>query len=165
MIIPWNPLVRCEFNLEGDYGPSDGYTETLQFASGKKRITLKNSYVPRSYPSLSLVLDNQEAKENGLTEYGEFVRWFNDDLRYGTLPFLCPRIDFKPSLFTKTGEMGIYEFVPESLKYEDTGGVRIANFGLEEKGFLPEVEYKFLATSDGKILLANKNKRIIVQGV
>jgi hypothetical protein len=166
MIIPWNPLVNHKFNLEGDYGPSDGYTETLQFASGKKRITLKNSHVPRSYPSLNLLLDHTDLNENRRTEYEEFVRWYCDDLRYGTLPFYAPRIDFRPTFRTRTGERGIYQFIPESLSYEDMGGLRTVNFGLEEKGFLPETKYRFLAArtpSGVKILLANKNTRIIVQ--
>jgi hypothetical protein len=168
MIIPWNPLVNSNFNLEGDYGLADDYIKTLQFASGKKRYTLTNSYVPRNYPSLSLLLDNIDLNENRLTEYEEFNRWFCDDLRHGTLPFSCLRIGFRPTFRTKKGETGIYEFVPHSLMYENMGGLVTAVFGLEEKGFLPETRHTFLAaqTKQGrKILLANKNTRIIIQGV
>jgi hypothetical protein len=163
MIVPWNPLVNNRFNLEGDYGPNDGYITTLEFASGKKRIMLTNSYVPPVYPSLSLLLDNIHINENQLTEYEEFTRWFNDNLRYGTLSFSCPRIGFRPTVFTKTGETGIYEFIPHSLKYEDMGGLITVVFGLEEKGYLPGTEYLILSAGKGKALLADKNTYIVLR--
>jgi uncharacterized protein Veg len=165
-VIDWNPLVNNKFSLDGDYSLEEGNIETLEFESGKKRTYSKNSYVPTVYPSIGLVLNNIPNNTNPMkrekTEYQEFMGWFNVGLRYGILPFYAPRIGFKKTILTKTGEIGIYTFIPNSLKYDKLDGIVYATFGLKEEGFLPEVEYRLLGTEKGKILLADKRTFIVV---
>jgi hypothetical protein len=161
MIIDWNPNVNSKFSLEGNHGLSEGYINTLQFDSGKKRIYSKNSFVPRKYPSIHLWLNNRN-NDNLITEFEEFRKWFNVNLRYGILPFYAPRIGFKPDFRTKVGEIGIYEFLPNSLSYKYIDGFVCASFGLEEINYIPEIQYVFLATDKGEILLTNRGEFIIV---
>jgi hypothetical protein len=161
-VINWPKNVNTEFHLEGDHGYAGDYIKTLQFASGKKRMWLSNSHVPGVYPALSLLLGNVKINDNGLTEFEEFKKWFEVNLRYGTLPFYAPRIGFKPGPTTKTGEIGIYEFTPGSLNYEDTDGIVPVTFGMEEISFLSETRYAFLMTDDGKILLTDRGQYILV---
>ena len=163
-MINWNPLVNQELSLDGDYGHEDGYVETLEFDSGKKRTYLKNSFVPTEYPSLSLLLNNTIPTASGKTEFEEFRQWHDISLRYGILPFYLPRIGYRQKTFTR-GEIGIYQFLPESLKYDRIEGIVIAVFGLRETGYLEEIPYKYLTAQDGKILFTNQNQYIIALGV
>ena len=164
-VIDWNPLVNREFSLDGDYGLADGFVETLEFESGKKREHLKNSYIPIEYPSLSLMLNNTAPTESGKTEFQEFRQWHDVSLRYGILPFYFPRIGYKMKPYVKTGEIGIYQFTAKSLTYDRVDGIVTAAFGLRETGYIEEITYKFLTTEGGEILLANHNQYIIVLGV
>jgi hypothetical protein len=161
MIVGWNPLVNNDFILDGDYHLEEGYAVETEFESGKKSDYLKNSYVPMIYSSVGLELDNTVPTESGNTEYQEFMKWFLGDLRYGILPFYAPRIGFKKKYFTKTGEIGIYKFIPNSLKWDRIEGVSLASFGLEERGFLPEIKWRLLGAGSRKILLANKGAYIV----
>jgi len=162
LVISWNPLVNHDFNLEGDYGLENGYTETIKFESGKDRILLKNSYVPLVY-QLSLLLDNEELVNSKNTELKEFMYWFNVTMRYGTMPFAIPRIGYKRNVFTKTGEIGIYRFTPDSLTYDTIDGLVGAQFEIKELGYLEEVNYKFLMTETNEVLLTENGKFIIVE--
>jgi hypothetical protein len=163
MVKDWNPHVNSEFNLEGGYGLEDGYLETLKFESGGERIFLKNSYVPMKY-TVSLYLDNQIPVNEGRTEYGEFARWFAVSLRYGTLPFRVLRIGYKRGAYIKTGEIGVYQFVPNSLRYDAVDGLVLASFEIKELSYSPEVAYAFLATQNGEILLTGSGNQIIALG-
>jgi hypothetical protein len=129
MIYNWNPLVNQDFNLEGDYGYKEGYLETLSFDSGKEHTHLKNSYVPRIFPALSLDLDNEIGIVSGPnnTEFKQFIAWYEVGLRYGSLPFYANRILFRDTI-------GIYKFIPESLQYTEVRSIVTVNFGLEEIG-------------------------------
>jgi len=124
MTMQWNPLVNKNLNLEGDYGLREDNIVTLQFASGKERKYLKNSFTPMEYPSLSLELDNNEKTKNGRTELEEFQYWHSVTLRYGILQFYFPRIG-------NPNQTGIYEFM-SMPKYSDTDGIVTAEFGLRE---------------------------------
>jgi len=160
MIINWNPLVNTKFSLDDNMSLQDGFVEELSFASGKKRTWLRNSYVPKVFPSLSLILDNRELLENGKTEFEEFEDWFNRSLRYGSFNFQTVRIGFKERGRVKVPQMGIYKFlgVPE---YDRLDGSVLVTFGLVEEAFIPEIRYKLLSTQSGKILLTGNGKRII----
>jgi len=160
MIAGWNPLVNQELSFDGDHGLPDGFIETLEFDSGKERLYLKNSHVPKEYPSLSLMLNNIVPTESGKTEYKEFEDWFNAGLRYGTLPFYLPRIGYRKEWNIKTGETGIYRFLPNSLRYDRIDGIIMATFGLRETGYLSETEGIFLAANNDEILLTDKGKYI-----
>jgi hypothetical protein len=118
----WNPLVNTNFSLEGDYGLQEGFLEELQF--GAEKTLLKNSHIPTEYPSLNLVLDNKNilGALGGKTEFEEFENWFNNTLRYGTLPFYA----------TLGRAKGIYKFIPNSVKYDRIQGMVLVSFGLEE---------------------------------
>lgn len=126
-VINWNPLVNQRFFLDGEYGYKSDNITTLTFESGKERITLKNSFIPREYPSVSLALDNiapiATGREN--TEFKQFMRWFEVGLRYGILPFYAPKIGYP-------GETGIYQFIPNTLKYDRIYGIVNVTFGLRE---------------------------------
>jgi hypothetical protein len=154
----WNPLVNTRISLDGDYNLQTGYVRTLQFESGKKRTYLNNSYIPYEFPTLRLSLNNQIPTESGKTEYQEFINWFNNDLRYGTLSFQIIRLGWKRKWYTKTDEIGIYNFIPDSLKYDTLDGIVIASFGLEEVGVIPEVEYVFLVTHKKELLVTHKGE-------
>jgi hypothetical protein len=160
MIINWNPLVNSRFSLDGDYGLQGGYTRTLEFESGKKRNFLKNSFVPVEFPSIRLALNNIIPTESGKTEYQEFINWYNNDLRYGILSFQINRLGWKRKWYTKTDEIGIYNFIPESLKFDTLDGIVIASFGLEETGIIPEVEYVLLITHKDEFIHTNNGKFI-----
>jgi len=163
MIVEWNPLVNQELSFDGDHGLSEGYIETLEFESGKDRIYLKNSYVPSEYPSLSLILDDIDLKESGKTEYKEFENWFNINLRYGVLSFYFPRIGYRKKWHIRTGEIGIYQFFPNSLRFDRIDGIIMATFGIKEMGYLSEIEETFLAAESGEILLTGNGKHIVIR--
>ena len=149
----WNPLVNTRFYLEGDHGLSSNVAR-LKFASGKPRTYLKNKFAFKEYPSLELALDNKVLTKSGYTEYEEFQNWYKETIGYGTIPFQIQRIGYKPKVwYIKQGEIGIYQFMPDSLKWDRIEGIALASFGLEEIGYIPEVEYVFRTTMDGKILL------------
>jgi hypothetical protein len=158
-VINWNPLVNTKFSLEGDFNLQDGYIQELKFNSGKKRTWLKNSYVPYEY-QLSLILDNKTPKEKGKTEFEVFKEWFNESLRYGSLPFQVTRIGFKRKEITKIDEMGIYTFIGIP-KYDGLDGLITVTFSIEEISTISEVEYTFLSTNDNKILFTNNAEYII----
>jgi len=160
-MINWNPLVNTRFSLEDEFGLEDGYIEELTFESGKKRTFLKNSFVPRVIPSLNLLLDNKRLFDEK-TEFEEFENWFNNDLRYGVLPFIITRLGFKRKFVTKTDEMGIYRFLPNSVKYDKFDGKVLVLFGLEEEGVIAEIEYVFLVTNKKELILTNNGKFIAV---
>jgi len=160
-VINWNMLVNSKLSLEGELKHEEGNVQTLKFDSGKERTWLKNSYVPKVYPSLSLLLDNETIKENGKTEYEEFVKWYEVSLRYGILPFFLPRIGYKPKITTKSGEIGIYKFIPESLNFDRLDGIIEASFGLKELGYLAEQEYIFLMTNNGELIQTNDGSFIV----
>jgi hypothetical protein len=160
-VINWNPLVNKKIYLDGEYGLKEGYVQELKFESGKERAWLKNSFAPRVFPSLKLILDNKVLASSGKTEYEEFNNWYNKSLRYGVLPFQITRLGYKRKWDTKTDEMGIYKFLPNSIKYDSLDGYVFTTFGLEETGIIPEKVLKFLAAKNGGILLT-KNKKMII---
>ena len=129
MIQKWNPLVNTEFAIEGDYGYGDDYIVSLRFESGKERTHLRNNFVHKTFPALSLLLDNIDTIVAGPnnTEFKQFIAWYEVGLRYGILPFYLNRLLNK-------AEIGVYKFIPESLLYTDTDGHITVNFGLEEIG-------------------------------
>jgi hypothetical protein len=162
-VINWNPLVNTKFGLEGEYSLKDGYVQELKFDSGKERIWLKNSFIPRVFPSIQLVLNNKVTVSSGKTEFEEFTNWFNNSLRYGILPFQITRLGYKRrNEYIKTDEIGIYKFTPNSVKYDSLDGYVFADFGLEEINVIPEVEYVFLGANDGQILFADSNTAIVI---
>ena len=161
-MIEWNPLVNTRFYLEGDHGLSSNVAR-LKFSSGKPRTYLKNKFAFREYPSLQLALDNKVLTSSGYTEYEEFQNWFKKTIGYGSVPFQIQRIGYKPKVwYIKQGEIGIYQFIPESLSYDKLDGIVLASFGLEEIGYLPEVEYVFLAINEDQILFADIEMPIVV---
>jgi hypothetical protein len=157
----WNPLVNNGICLDGEFRNEEGYAVEVEYESGKKGAHLKNSYIPIVYPSAGLILDNVIPKESGRTEYEEFTKWFNDDLRYGVLPFYAPRIGFRATSLTETGEIGIYKFI-SAPAYDRIEGVAYASFGLRETGYLPETKYRLLAAESGQILLADRDTYIVL---
>ena len=160
MIVNWNPLVNSKFSIEGDFGLQDGYIEELEFESGKKRTWLKNSYIPRVFPALNLLLTHKRIL-NEKTEFEEFESWHEKDLRYGSFPFVVERIGFKKSFTTKTPEKGIYKFI-DSPKYDRFGNTVLVTFGLEEEGRIPEVRHVFLATNKKEPLRTNSGAFIYI---
>jgi len=160
MTIDWNPLVNTKFSLEDNISLQDGFVEELTFESGKKRTWLRNSYIPKVFPSLNLLLDNRTPLENGKTEFEEFEEWFNKSLRYGTFSFKIVRLGWKDKPYIKTPAMGIYKFtsIPEA---DRLSGAPLVTFGLEEEEVIPEVRFKFLTAQNGKILLTGSGKKII----
>jgi len=165
IVIDWNSLVNYELSLDGDYGYADGFIETLEFESGKTREYLKNSFIPMEYPSLSLLLDNTIPTESGKTEFEEFRRWYEVSLQYGIFSFYLPRLGYKTKPFIIKGEVGIYQFIPNSLTYDRIDGKVNVAFGLREIAYLEEATHKYLATEEGKILLTNQGQLIIALGV
>ena len=129
IIYDWNPLVNKEIAIEGDWGYKEGYISTLTFDSGKERTHLKNSFIPKVFPSLNLSLDNKIKIIDGPndTEFKQFMVWYDTGLRYGTIPFYFNRLLNK-------NEIGIYKFIPESLHYTDIDGFVDITFGWEEIG-------------------------------
>jgi hypothetical protein len=127
-IINWNPYVNQELSIEGDTAYEEDYVQSLKFDSGKERLYLKNSFVPKIF-SLSIELDNQKAIAGGkyATEFMQFIYWYEYGIRYGILPFYLPRIQLP-------GEIGIYQFVPGSLQYPETGAIITASFSIKEIG-------------------------------
>ena len=161
MIANWNNMVNKRLSLEGEFGNDEGYFETLTFESGNERTYLKNSYVPKVYPALGIILDDTVVKNSGKTEYQEFESWYNETLRYGTILFYFPRIGFKPKYDTLVGEIGIYKFLPMELKYEGKG-IKFATFGIKETSFLAEQKRKYLLTEEEELyLLTEDGKRIL----
>ena len=160
IIRDWNPLVNSKFSLEDNISLQDGFIEELQFDSGKKRTWLRNSYVPKVFASLNLLLDNKTLLENGKTEFEEFEDWFNRTLRYGSFSFQTAKIGFKDKWYIKTSSIGIYKFmgIPE---YDRLDGSVLVTFGLEETAVIPEVEHVILAANNGKILLINNGFFIV----
>ncbi|MDR0402948.1 MAG: hypothetical protein LBH35_05090 [Treponema sp.] len=128
IVLNWNPFVNRKLSIESDTGYDDNYVRSLRFDSGKERLYLKNNFVPKVY-SLGIELDNQAVVTAGRynTEYLQFKYWYEYGLRYGILPFYFPRLKFPE-------ETGIYQFVPGSLQYSDTGAIVAAVFSLKETG-------------------------------
>jgi len=160
-MIRWNPLVNQEFILEGDYGHEDGLIKT-KFDSGKERVTLKNTYLPMEYP-VSLMLDNITPVTGGLynTEYKQFVKWYEDETRYGTLPFSADIID-----------ADYYEVIYKITtvpKYDGIGIVTV-KFNVRIESSIPkdipvESTIYLLATKESKYIVNEDNKRIQLLGV
>jgi len=155
MIASWNNLVNKRMSLEGEFGNDEGYFETLTFESGNERTYLKNSYVPKVYPSMGIVLNDTVLKKNGKTEFEEFESWYNETLRYGTISFYFPRIGFKPEFDTMIGEIGIYKFLNAKLEYEGKG-MKWVTFGIKETGFIAEKKRMYLLT-ENEIYLFTEN--------
>jgi hypothetical protein len=162
MTVNWNPLVNSRFSLDGEFGLQEGYIRTLEFESGKKRVFLNNSFVPEVFPSVSLSLNNIIPTASGKTEYEEFKDWYYNKLRYGILPFQITRLGWKRKRYTRADELGIYNFLPESLKFDRLDGISIASFGLEEIGVIPEVEYVFLVTNKKEMIVTKDGEFIAV---
>jgi len=161
MTINWNPLVNTRFALEGGVSLQEGFVEELTFASGKKRTWLRNSYVPRVFPSLNLLLDNRTELENGKTEFEEFEDWFNRSLRYGSFSFQTVKLGFRKKSIFKTPAMGIYKFLG-APEYDRLDGSVMVTFGLEEEITIPEVKFALLVTNNGKLVLTNRDKAIAI---
>ena len=159
MVIDWNPNVNKKLSLEGDHSLADGYVNTIEFSSGKKRTYLSNSFVPHEYPSLNIMLNNTIINSNGLTEYEEFKRWYEINLRYGVFPFYFPRLDFKFKVLIKIGEIGIYKFLNKP-EYDNINGEILATFGLEELSYTKSVEHIILITKNNKSFMT-KNKNLL----
>ena len=124
-VMNWDGRVNMDFGFEGEYGYDPESADVLRFESGKERRTLKNSWVPMEFPSLSLMLDNTEIVASGRTEFGLFRQWYEVTLRNGTLPFRIPRLGGK-------GEAAAYEFAVDSVRYDGFGSQVAATFGLRE---------------------------------
>ena len=161
MIIDWNPLVNTRFSLEDSVTLQDGFMEEITFESGKRRTLLRNSYIPRVFHSLNLLLDNKAPLENGKTEFQEFEEWFNRSLRYGIFAFKTVRLGYRKKWHIKIPSMGIYKFLG-APEYDRLDGNSLVTFGLEEEAVIPEVPHIFLATNEGKILLTNRGHGIVV---
>ena len=156
-IIEWNPLVNKKLILDGEYGYAEDYVSSVEFDSGKKRIFLKNNYVPKVYNSVSLILDNKtpvidDPIEN--TEFWQFKKWYEGNLGYGVLPFYFPLIGRPPGI----GD-GIYKFIPGSVFYDDTDGIIFASFGIEEVS----VTDIYIVTEDGDLLITEDNEKLIAR--
>ena len=125
-MINWNPLVNQKFSLDGEYGLSEDFTETIEFESGKKREHLKNTFIPYEFTSISLTLDDNKIVTTGVnnTEFKQFVFWHDITLRYGTLPFTVKKLN-------GTGN-AVYKFTGKP-KYDRAKGIIIASFGLREE--------------------------------
>jgi len=157
-MIPWNPLVNQAFILEGDYGHEDGILKT-KFDSGKERTTLKNSYLSMEYP-VSLILDNINPVTDGVvnTEYKQFVKWYEDETRYGTLPFSADIVDAK--------YFDVMYKITTVPKYDGIGIVTV-KFNVrveskEEKDWKPDY---LLITEERKYIVVDQNIRIRLEGV
>ena len=124
-VMNWDGRVNMNFGFEGEYGYEPESVDVLRFESGKERRTLKNSWVPMEYPALSLMLDNTEIIAHGRTELGLFRWWYEVTLRYGSLPFRIPGLGGR-------GGTVVYEFMPDSLRYDEFKGPVMATFGLRE---------------------------------
>ena len=163
MIFNWNPQVNTKFSLEGDVILQEDFIQVLQFASGKKRTWLRNSFVPRVFPSLNLMLNNKRAFDEK-TEFEEFDEWFSKTLRYGVFPFVTEKLGYKTGPYIKTPAMGVYKFLgpPE---YDRLDGHVLATFGLEEESVIPEVRFAYLTAQTGDILLTGNGNMIIALGV
>jgi len=147
-MIQWNPLVNQEFILEGDYGHEDGLIKT-KFESGKERAILKNTYLPMEYP-VSLILDNITPVTDGLynTEYKQFVKWYEDETRYGTLPFSADIAD-----------ADYYEVIYKITtvpKYDGIGTVTV-KFNVRVESSMP----KDLSTDEVFLLIVEEQKYIV----
>jgi hypothetical protein len=164
-MISWNPLVNKKFSLDGEITYKDGFIQIITFESGKERHLLKNTFIPRIFPSLSLVLNNKQILKNGKTEYEEFIDWYERSVRYGTLSFVSDKINVKNKpkpWYIKNLEKGIYKFTSELIKPDKITGLVAVSFGLEEIGVIPEQEHVFLKADDGKILLTDEGRFIVV---
>jgi len=159
-MIKWNPLVNQEFILEGDYGHEDGIIR-IKFESGKERTILKNTYLPMEYP-VSLILDNITQITSGLynTEYKQFVKWYEDETRYGTLPFSADIID---AYYFDT----VYK-ITSIPKYDGIGKVEV-KFNVRVESSIPKelsvYDIYILATVEGQYIVNEENKRIQLLGV
>jgi uncharacterized protein Veg len=160
MIADWNMLVNKRLSLEGEFGNDEGYFETLTFESGNERTFVKNSYVPKVYPAMGIILNDTIIKESGKTEYQEFESWYNETLRYGIISFYFPRIGFIRKPDTLRGEIGIYKFLPTEMKYEGKG-IKFATFGIKETGFIAERKRKLLLTENEIYLLTENGRRFL----
>jgi len=122
----WNPLVNQDFALEGDYGLSEDFTETIEFESGKKREHLKNTFIPYEFTSISLMLDDNKIVTAGVnnTEFKQFVYWHDIILRYGTLPFVMKKLNGEGD--------AVYKFMGKP-KYDRAKGIVMVSFGLREE--------------------------------
>ena len=162
IIMVWPENVNTNISLDGEFNNEEGYIETLRFDSGKERTWLRNSFVPRVLPALSLTLDNRTLLENEKTEFEEFMYWHNVNLRYGVMPFSFPRFGYIYKPLIEIGEKGVYQFVPESLNFDRFDGVVLVNFGLKEISVISEIEYVYLSTENDEILQTESGSYIVV---
>jgi hypothetical protein len=123
----WNEYVNKKISLDGDYSQETGFVQEIRFDNGKSRTWQKNSYIPIVYSELSLILNNKEIITDEIenTEFKQFKWWYEVVLRNGILPFYFPVIG-------KPEEVGVYQFLPQSLKFDDTDGLITASFGFKE---------------------------------
>lgn len=66
--------------------------ETL---SGKKISILKGSFVPKKY-SIEMDFDWEKPIRDGKTEYQLFLEWYEYRHKFGTVPFIFPKIIYSP---------------------------------------------------------------------
>jgi hypothetical protein len=128
IVAAWNPLVNKRFFTDGAYSYDDEYIKELRMASGKPRVYLANSYVPKVFGDIGLDLDDERVIASVPTKYNterrQFEYWFDFTLRYGSLPFQIPRLLFP-------NESGVYQFAPGSLSF-GVIGLHTATFALRE---------------------------------
>jgi len=130
IIMDWDEKVNKKLSLDGDYSNEEGFTNETKFDSGKSRIWSKNTYVPKVYPELSLMLNNvYAADEQGNTELARFKFWYESVLRNGVLPFYFPKLE-------NLKNTGVYQFLPNPPSYDETDGIVKVSFGFREVAFM-----------------------------
>jgi len=124
----WPEKVNTKISLDGNYSQEDGFVKTLRFANGKERTWQSNSYIPMKYPELSIMLDNKKIIDDNdkyNTEKKIFDFWFKVHLRNGILPFHFKQFEYPDNV-------AVYQFIPNSLTFDETDGIVKASFGLKE---------------------------------
>jgi len=122
----WEERVNTNFGFDGEYGYEPENIDTTRFESGKERRTPKNSWVPKEYPSLSLMLDNPESPDGSHTEFAMFKWWYEEVLLHGALPFRMRTLGGRGT--------SLYKFVVDSLRFDGFRNSVKATFGLVEMG-------------------------------
>jgi len=154
-IMEWPEKVNKNISIDGDYSQESGFVKEIRFDNGKPRTWQKNSYVPLEFPSLSLMLDNVQKVDGVNTEKALFDHWYKVVLRNGIVPFYFPNL-------LNPGENAVYQFIPESLSYDRTSGIVIAEFGFREVAQLDgEIESNLWITlqdQDASDLLPSSGK-------
>ena len=94
--IGWPVGVSKVILSESSITMGDGATNTDNLESGGKRTELKGGYIPDKYSVVMEFEWETPMGQSGKTEYQAFCEWYKYKHKFGSVPFVFPKIVYSP---------------------------------------------------------------------